>query len=266
MLPSGSWGTYTSRTNAPFTITGLSAGDYEFEFVLVNADETVCPAVYRTYTVISDYDCISFASEMKQVNGLYHIEITYTLPGGYTDPPCGWEFEYTPSAASPLKFTMSALPVSGIIKIPCQNVSTSLYIRALMCNGRTKNCHANDVTNFPDPPCVPFSSVSMNIIEQQGANGKCEYYLDVSFTQSSPATTTVNLQYVQWTNGLPAGDNFNGSVSISATATTFRRKLNPHFLEGQECSGYYVNFIDVCGNGPSTYVPFCRTMCFDKTP
>lgn len=265
-LPSGAWGGYTNRTNAPFTITGLSAGDYEFEFILVNADETQCPPVYRTYTLITDYECISFASEMKKVNGLYHIEITYTLPMGHTDPPCGWEFVYLPNGGTAQKFTMAALPATGIVKIPCLNLATSLYIRALMCNGHTKDCHVNDVTNFPDPPCVPFSGVSMSITEQLGPNGKCEYYLNINFTQSSPATTSVNLQYVQWTNGLPAGDTFNGNVTILSTATTFKRKLNPHFFLGQECTEYYVNFIDVCGNGPSTHIPFCRTTCFDKTP
>ena len=265
LLPSGSWSGYNNRTNAPFTITGLSIGDYEFEFILVNADATQCPPVYRTYTLVADYECISFASEMKNVNGLYHIEITYTLPPGHTDPACGWEVEYLQNGNSS-KFTYSSLPGSGIIKISCPNVAAILYVRANMCNGRTKVCHVNDVEHFTNPPCVPFSGVSIFITEVLLGGGKCEYYLNVNFTQSVPATTSVRLVYNQWHYGVPAGDSFNGFVSISPTATTFKRKLNPLFYMGDECTKYYVNFIDVCGNGPSVEVNFCRTICFGATP
>lgn len=263
-LPGGAWGSYSNRSNAAFTITGLSIGDYEFEFILVNADETQCPPVYRTYTLVGDYDCITFASEMKKVNNLYHIEIAYTLPPGHTDPACGWEVEYIQNSTSN-KFTYANLPASGIIKIPCPNVAAILYVRALMCNNRVKQCHVNDVANFINPPCVPFSGVTINITEVR-IGSKCEYYLDINFTQSVPATTQVRLVYNQWHRGLSMGDSFNGMVAISPTATTFRRKLNPLFYEGDECTTYYVSFIDVCGNGSVTQKDFCRTNCFNATP
>lgn len=264
-LPSGAWGSYTNRTNAAFTITGLTPGDYEFEFILVNADETHCPPVYRTYTLIGDYECITFASEMKKVGSLYHIEITYTLPPGHTDPACGWEVEYIQNGMSS-KFTYTNLPASGIIKIPCQNIGTVLYIRALLCNGRSKDCHVNDVQAFNDPPCQPFSNVVITIDEVQVYSDYCEYYLNITFTQSVPATTNVQLNYVQWTSGVIAGDSFNGTVAISPTAGTFRRRLNPMLMQGEMCMKYYVSFIDVCNNGWPVEVNFCRTKCSHPTP
>lgn len=263
-LPSGGWSGYTNRNNAPFTITGLSNGDYEFEFVLVNADGTQCPAVYRTYTLIPDYDCISFASEMKKVNGLFHIEVTYTLPPGHTDPACGWEIEYILNGNAQ-KFTLATLPAGGVIKIPCTNDPGIIYVRALMCNGRTKICHSNDITNFPTPPCVPFSNVVITIDEVQVASDYCEYYLNITFTQSVPATTQVKLNYTQWNHGLPQGDVFNGNVAISATANTFRKKLRPILQWDEMCMKYYVSFIDVCGNGNPVEVNFCRTKCNHET-
>ncbi len=264
-LPSGAWGSYTNRTNAAFTITSLTPGDYEFEFILVNADDTHCPPVYRTYTLISDYECITFASEMKKVGSLYHIEITYTLPPGHTDPACGWEVEYIQNGTSS-KFTYTNLPASGIIKIPCQNIGAVLYVRALLCNGRSKDCHVNDVQAFNDPPCVAFTNVVVTFSEVPLGNGKCEYYMNISFAQSSPATTNLRLVYNQWHRGLPGGDSFNGVIPISATTTSIKRKINPLFYELDECTDYYVSVIDVCNNGWPIKETFCRSICFNATP
>lgn len=265
-IPSGSWSAYTNRNNAPFTITGLSIGDYEFEFILVNADETHCPAVYRTYTLIGDYDCISFSSIMKEDNNLFYVELTYTLPPSHTDPACGWEIEYT-QGNNTQSFTMATLPVSGVIKIPCNNVLSTILVKAQMCNGRTKNCHENDIAAIFKPACTPMSNVQMNITEvHDPATSKCRYYLNITFTQSVPATTNVRLNYLQSSPSIPAGDNFNGFISISPTATSFTKEVFPHFRALEECSTYTVNFIDVCGNGPQTAVPFCRANCFEERP
>lgn len=259
-LPSGSWSSYANRSNTPFTISGLSPGNYEFEFVLVNADETQCPPVYRSYTIVDDYDCIEFESEMKQDGSLYYIEVTYALPGGFTDPACGWEVEYIQNGNSS-KFTYVHLPASGVIKIPCPNIAAILYVRALLCNGRTKECHVNDVQHFTIPPCEPMSGVTMSITEQV-VNGQCEFYLNISYTQSNPATTLVHLVINQWHRGIANGEKFNGYVPLTPNATTFRRKLKPLFYANDECTDYYVSFIDACGNGPTTHIPFCRVTCF----
>src|SRR5690606_5088898 len=109
------------------------------------------------------FECIFFTSQIKKVNGLYHVEISYTLPPGFTDPACGWEIEYLQNGNVVNKFTYANLPTGGIIKIPCANVSGLLYIRAQLCNGRVKVCHGNDVAYFPEPPCVPMTGVTIDI-------------------------------------------------------------------------------------------------------
>lgn len=259
LLPGTSWSGYSNRSNAPFTITGLSAGDYEFEFILVNADATECPPVYRTHTLVADFECISFTSQMKKVNGLYHVEISYTLPPGFTNPACGWEIEYLQNGKTVNKFTYSSLPTGGIIKIPCANVSGLLYIRALLCNGRVKVCHGNDVAYFPDPPCVPMTGVTIDI-EEIKVNGVCEFYMKVSFTQSVPATTAIKLDYREW-NAI-GGDRFNGTINVSPGATSFKKRIYPQFSQGSmECTRYYITVIDQCNNGLPVQKDFCRT-CF----
>lgn len=263
--PSGTWSGYTNRSNLPFTITGLSAGEYEFEFILVNADSSECVATYRKYTVEEDYQCITFSSQMKEVNGMYHIEVTYTLPGGHTDPSCGWEIEYIQNSSS--KFTLPALPVSGIIKIPVPNQSTVLYIRANMCNGRKKDCHSADVSPVADPPCLNISNVQASIVETIVGN-TCEYHLHITFNQSTPPTTKPVLHYKQWRTYGPSGlhDLFNGTLTISPTATKIIKKLNPYLFAGEEEMDYRINLTDGCGGTTSQRVQFFREKCFDEKP
>lgn len=255
-LPSGAWSGYTNRTNAAFTVTGLSVGDYEFEFILVNADGTQCPATYRKHTLIEDFTCISFTSQMKKVNGLYHVEVTYTLPPGFTNPTCGWEVEFLQNGNTVNKFTYTALPTGGVIKIPCANVSGLLYIRAQLCNGRVKVCHGNDVGYIPEPPCVPMSDVNISV-ERQFVNGACKYFLVVTFTQSNPATTNLQLEYRE-SNAL-IGEHFKGTIPIAPTATSFKKELTPRFSQGNpDFTTYYVSVIDRCNNGLPVQVDFWR--------
>lgn len=259
LLPAGVWSSYANRNNAAFTITGLSAGEYEFEFILVNADGTHCPATYRKHTLIADFECIGFVSQMKKVNGLYHVEVTYTLPPGFTDPPCGWEVEFIQGTATVNKYTYTNLPAGGVFKIPCTNVSGLLYIRAQLCNGRVKVCHGNDVAHFPDPPCVPMSGVSISF-EQVRKNGLCEFFMKVSFTQSTPATTNIKLDYREW-NAI-AGDRFNGIIHVAPNATSFKKQIYPVFTQNNfEQTIYYVTVIDACNNGLPQQVTLNRT-CF----
>lgn len=184
---------------------------------------------------------------------------TYTLPPGFTDPACGWEVEFIQGTSTVNKYTYANLPAGGVFKIPCSNVSGLLYIRAQLCNGRVKVCHGNDVAHFPDPPCVPMSGVSISF-EQVKKNGVCEFFMKVSFTQSSPATTSIKLDYREW-NAI-AGDRFNGTIQVAPNATSFKKQIYPVFTQSNmEQTIYYVTVIDACNNGLPQQVTLNRT-CF----
>lgn len=258
-LPGGSWSGYTTRSNLPFTLTGLTEGDYQMEFILVNADATECTAVYRTFTVVGEYECISFNSELVEDNGLYYIAITYTLPPGYTDPPCGWEVQWTPAGGSTQTIKYNALSASGIIKIPTANVGGILYVQAQLCNGRTKQCHVNDLIMIPDPPCNGMTGLTANIVEELLPDGTYGFFLVVTFAQSSPPTTQLGLNYSQQFLGGLGGDNFTGTIPISPTATKLKKRLNPHMLAGQEEADYVVFVTDVCGTHGRMDLKLVRT-------
>lgn len=246
-LPSGSWSAYSNRSNAAFTISGLTEGDVEIEFKLVNADGSECAAVYRTYKVYGDYDCIGFDHELVPENKLVYLELTYTLPLGHTAPPCGWELEYTdPNGTVVIPY--STLPPSGKIRLKVPNVTGIIKMKALLCNGKSKVCYVDDVTPvYVPPPCIPMYNPSMTLVEERN-NGKCEYFLVIKFTQSIPASTNPKLVYQQ-SDVIGMGDYFNGTLPISPTTTVIKRKLNPLIKPNAEYFKYNATFIDNCGSG-----------------
>lgn len=258
-LPGGSWSGYTTRSNLPFILTGLSEGDYQMEFILVNADATECTAVYRSFTIVPEYECITFDSELVENNGLYYIEITYTLPPGYTDPPCGWEVQWTPSGGTTQTIKYNALSLSGIIKIPAANTGGVLYVQAQLCNGRTMQCHVNDLVAIPDPPCIGMTNLTASIVEEVDAQGNYNYFLIINFTQSNPPTTRLYLDYAQQYQGGFTGENFKGYILISATATKLKRQLHPLMYDGQEEAKYVLFVTDACGTHSRIDLTLIRT-------
>lgn len=265
-LPGGSFSAYQDETNAPFTLTGLTEGaQYEVEIIFVLADATECQAVYIYFSVPEPYECVEdFAAEIVQdSNGLYWLEITYTPPA--TQPNCGWEVIYQQGATSNT-VPYTSLPASGLIRIQVANQSLILSIRAMTCDGQYEQCFVADVQAIPDPPCTPATNVTFNIREVFNPTlNKCEYFLDVTFTQSNPVSNPILLSYAQQA-GL-VSDQFTGYITVpSGTNVSFTRKLNPVFNASQLCTQYDFSLVDICGNGWVYNYPFCRTICEHPTP
>lgn len=80
-LPAGGFSAPSSRTNAAFTITGLTAGtQYEFEIIVVNADASECPPTFWYGTPQDEYSCDVFTVTQSGdgVSAPYVLNITYT--------------------------------------------------------------------------------------------------------------------------------------------------------------------------------------------
>jgi hypothetical protein len=245
-LPSGSWSGYTNRTNAPFTITGLTAGNYQLEVILVKADETECPAVYKTFIVTDDYDCIDFTAEIVQNGSLYNLVISYTLPGGFADPGCGWDIIILQSGNT-TTIPYATLSVSGTITIPVSNTVLNLKIRANQCNGNYKYCFDGEVP-AAEPDCTPMSAISGTILYTAGATFPWSIKLD--FTNSTPPTTFANIHYSQTGFIMPGNIPDSGNLifpfmSWGAGPTSVTFKVLPAPYEGE--LSYAGTILDVCG-------------------
>lgn len=264
-LPSGTFTSYQNETNAEFTLTGLTPNaNYEVEIIYVKLGLTDCPATYQYFTVPEDYTCVNdFAASIVQgAGGLYWLEITYTPPA--TSPSAGWEIIYQKNGSN-TTVKYATLPASGTIRIQVANVSTSVTIRAMIGGGQYLQCAQFDVSAIVDPPCVAISNLNISFREVLKPNGRCDYYIDISFTQSNPASNPIYLDYQQL--NFPAYDFFQGNVPVpSGTNVSMSVKIRPYFLTSQEITEYVIAVVDTCGNGLPIKYQFIRTTCFQQEP
>lgn len=195
LLPSGAYSAYQDETNAPFTITGLSEGEYQFEIIFVRENGEECEAVYKYYTVYPEFSCISFTGEIVQdANGLYYVEISYTPS---VNPPCGWSVSYSQGSLLGTSIPYATLPASPI-RIPVPNASTDVGITALLCNGRSILCYSETLDAI-DAPCTPIVITDVSIVQNPAPS--IGYTLYLRFTQSTPATRIIRITYQQ--TGVP---------------------------------------------------------------
>lgn len=220
-MPSGSWNSYVNRTNAPFTLTGLSASQYQLEVILVKADGTNCAPVYKTFTLVGDYDCtkITFNGQIvKPTAATQEMHISYTKLSGYADPSCGWRVVYIQNGNT-YTYIPTLTGTSGTIKISLGSTNgLVLYMEADLCNGKTKRCHVQDVL-YSAPPCTPIVFTD-KLLQATPPNGMISLF----FNQSIPATTNLKITYQQYppvVTGCPLDSLTTPMVVPLATSTTF---------------------------------------------
>lgn len=200
LLPGGAWSGYTTRSNAAFTLTGLSQGNYEFEFILVLANGTECPARYFTQEV-KEFECPTFTITQERTP-VYRLKIEYTLPSGYV-APCRYLIGYRDIATGSgfANTTYTTLPPSPFY-IPITGAQTNvrdLVIRIVadLCEDRYKYCYEDIVPAPPAVPCVPMGLFewAVNRIKLTETTG----YYQFQFTalQSVPATTNAIIHIKQ---------------------------------------------------------------------
>lgn len=269
-LPSGVFSSNVDRDNTQFTLTGLTAGNYELEVIYINAAGQECTTTLTEFEVKADFTCISFTGEIISTPLVpYKLRITYPTPVT-SNPPCGWEVSYL---QSPLQnyvtIPYATLPTSGVIEFPIGfNNGLELKVRGMMCNGQYKQCTHIDVPPIATPPCVPAGVPTYTIREVFNAQiSRCEYFVDVSFTQSNPISNTVQFTYLQSNTSPFIADQFSGTINVgSGPVVNFTRKLNPGFAFDQMCTMYTFNIIDRCNNGIQQQINFCRSICYHETP
>lgn len=251
LLPAGAWSSYVSRTNSIFTLTGLTAGTYQFEFSLLRADGTICPATYKTYTVVEEesYTCPSFT--ITQVLSPDRIKIEYT--GGSGTPPCGYNIRYSASGSGVFaNVHYATLPASPFyINVPVTGKALQVQVLADQCDGSTV-CYDASVPYPPKAPCTPLSGLDWEItpIEGQFQNKKKFAITITASSQSTIPTTNVTVNAAQ-TNVISPSVRWNATLpitGISPTAFSMSVTLEFNISIGTVPAYYWViSFVDACG-------------------
>lgn len=228
-LPAGTWSGYSTRTYAPFTLTGLAAGEYELEVILVNADSSECPPTYRKFSVVTPFECTTFTAAIVQNGSLYNLEINYTTPA--TSPACGWTIVYDGNVVN---YPMLPAPP---LKIPVANKPVHLQVIANNCKGNQRACFSGDIPAIPDPPCTPLvlnTGAGTITYLSTLSSGLYKFRIGLVFTQSSPCSTAFSLfcNQLNVLAGLPGQVSYPaysfGPVLCTATGLSFEILANPN--------------------------------------
>lgn len=225
LLPVGAFTANVDRTNAAFTITGLAAGQYELEAILVLADATECAPTYWKFTVLDPVECIDFTVEIvERDNGLFALEIDYSLPSPIYNPPCGWQIIHNGGTV-----TYPTLPTPPIY-IPTTNVSQQVRIISNGCGSNVKECFNEDV-----PPaevtCTPMdiTAVSVEVAGSRYPNGFYPMAVTFTYNQSNPITInpTVIITQINVLSGTPGQASYPNFTypAIPSAGGTFTTSL-----------------------------------------
>lgn len=246
LLPNGAYTSNVDRDNNPFTLVGLSAGQYEMEVIHVLADGTVCEAIIKPFEVVADYTCQIFTPVIVQNGQLFNLQITY---GTVTNPPCGFHIKITGATTNKI-VNYSPLPASPLL-IPVANEQLQVEVIADLCNQKTKHC-LDTIVNPIEPTCTPMilssATILLNTTYPGGSKG---FTITLNYTQSVPVSQYVTLYCIQ-TNalgGAPGIVNLSnpgyGPIAGGATSLSFGIIGNPNVYENTyNFSGY---IIDICG-------------------
>lgn len=245
--PSGIFGSQTVQTNAPFIITGLSAGEYELEVILDKGDVD-CPATLKRFKVIQPFECVEFESELiYQTNGLASLVFTY-LPI-LVNPPCGWNILIV-GATTNKNIPYATLPTSPLT-IPNTNEPLFVKVLANMCNGKFMTCFEADIPKAATP-CTPLvlNDSSITLISQNLTN--TQFLVTFFITQSVPPTTAMIVSVTQKNvlAGIPGQTSFGpfNPLTVGAGATSFSVTIgaNPNVFNKTYDFDFFI--IDTCKN------------------
>lgn len=255
LAPAGIWVLIADQTNTQFTVTGLSAGTYEFEFVVQLEDETLCPPVSKFVTVtdVADtFECPDFSVVMTDHPQI--LTVSYTLPMGYVAPPCGYKVKYKVPLGGYAYATYPVLPASPFIIFIPAIIPMDVTIVADLCGAGTVECFRNDVPPPAEPPCTPMT-VTSAVLTPGGLAGSGDYLvtLVINFTQSTPITGVITIvgsqvgvlagyppATINWVTGILASTTFyngnfymrykNGGLPI--IAPPFKLKMTGTLIDG----------------------------------
>lgn len=253
-LPSGIFSAPQTETNATFTLTGLTAGDYELEVIVVK-DDVECPAIFEYFTVLEPYACETFGASILQTSaGLYEVNITYPVPA--SDPPCGYLIQIIGNVNNK-SIPYATLPASPL-KIPIQYEAVLVRVLANMCNSQYLTCYEADLTP-PAPICTPLTGVTASIEFVPGAVYPYRFRVTFAFTQSNPPTIwmVVLVQQTNVLSGLPGKVSYDsffpfGPLTPTQVGLSVMVDANPNVY----LSNYDFDWllVDVCGKSHKGHV------------
>jgi hypothetical protein len=248
LVPAGLWVDLGIQSNAPFTITGLGAGNYELEVVFVNEEGVLCPAVISDFTVVADPpidECECMTVTNLKVNRNCDNTAIIHMDLGASSGGCSLSITYTQFGnvnPQTITYPQGSFPSFVDISTPDNPSSTPPSVSVILecCNGDTLTCFNGQITNIINQDCgchVPYISGAW-INYDPIAN---EYTLCISF--GSLPGVDHNIYYKQLGTTNPTV--FDEGNVPTTTDGYFEIPLSPEAFTGDV--QYYVKVTNDCG-------------------
>lgn len=234
------------QTTNTFTTSygGFVAGEvYYFRFTLVKGSPLVeCDSIVQRYQVPEETDCLDFVAEIVEIDRVWRLNITYTIPSPYVQPCGGYVLKYGTTNPPTQVINYPNLPASISLVVTNSTYYVELY--QVDCEGNLQLCF-QEIIEPEEPECEP-ASFSEKYVTHIGGN----WYLNFLINQSNPQSPTYTLNYSQ-SNALTSGVGDSGIttlVSSGADPQLFIWQVNPNMNIVGNTVTYVGNIIDNCGN------------------
>lgn len=241
------------ETNTPFTVTGLTAGEfYYFRFTLVKSLSPLveCDPVVKTYFIPEEQPCETVSAAIEENDTVYQLVVNFSVSSPVVTPCGGWVLKYGKVGTTLTSLQLSSLSPNPMY-LPASNDSYKVELYAVDCNGNLSLCDQV----IAEPPFVACESATLLSADLQYNNGAYELVLTV--IPPTPAVNTFTIVYNQ-VNALSSGLPDNGIIAVNATGANpqvITIPLNPNFNLYAPVISYAGSITDGCGG----------TLGFDKS-
>lgn len=186
------WIDLLDQTNAPFTIEGVTQGDWELGVTYVNATGEFCAEVLYPFEVGPPCDCLEITGVTLQrdvAGGPAYLNVSYTDPS--SPAGCGYIVRYAQAGLPPLltsKATVYFPVLTGSpLKIPVPGlVNMDVEILSDCCEGNAIACFSEMIEPDAEPAAgcdgVTIENTAVAIIRSRSTG---QYHLSITYPGSS---------------------------------------------------------------------------------
>jgi hypothetical protein len=218
--PPHAWIDIVHQTNAPFTISGLSAGRYQLSATLVRSEDPLveCEEVIQWFEVVEIDGCLTATASIEPSHDWQIWQLQLLVTGAVTALPCGGYDIVYGIAGGPMS-TVHYTSITGTILLPASFATYHVVIKALDCAGNATICQEFDVSaTYGEGGCV-HATVTHAELLYTGTG----WSVKLTITQSAPPTNPFSVAWWQSNvfNANPSlANDPGGSAMLPASPTT----------------------------------------------
>lgn len=245
------WTDISPQTNALFTISGLSEGDYDLGVTLAEgtSPEQLCDETFYTFHVGSEETCLDYTVGFFEDRGAIFIELGVS-PLSPAPNICGIQVVWFPNSnPNAQQQAVYAPPFSTPYYLPASAEDYTIQIYEQLCDGTIQLCDELEAL-YSESGCTPADYGDTFMTYENGV-----YYITIGInSQSSPYTDPFQINYGQDNlvySGQPEqGQTIYLNATPSTTSLVFPVNPNEDVVpqNGNRRIVYKFNVIDFCQN------------------